>query len=156
MEHKEKLKLLKEQQQKVPERKQLPPQKPAKKEYDPTDNWDNLDEESEEYSSSDNGQSDRHQKPSKKRHIERGFGGQLYEYRGSSADEDESEVIEEASFGEIEEEEYRTLKIGEQEDEEELQRQRNIKRYKKWQKRCKEESCELSDVSFDDDSLDDY
>lgn len=77
-------------------------------------------DESEEYSSRDDGYSDQVRfRRGKKRQIERGFGGQLYEYRGSSADEDESEM-EEASFGEIEEEEYRTLKIGEQEDEEEL------------------------------------
>ncbi len=47
-----------------------------------------------------------------------GFAGKSYIFRGSSADEEESEMIEEvADFGEIEEEEMFTLRQGELEDE---------------------------------------
>ena len=46
-----------------------------------------------------------------KRRTEVGFGGKQYVYRGSSADEDESD-LEEAGFDDIEEEEFVSGLIG--------------------------------------------
>lgn len=70
-----------------------------------------------------------------KRQVERGIGGKEYVYRGSSYDEEEGSMIEEANFNEIEEEELETLRQGEFEDEQERLSRRRARKYKKWKRR---------------------
>ena len=90
----------------------------------------------------------------KKQKVEIGFGGRAYHYADSSEEEDDE--IMEARFDDIEEEELEAGRIADQEDEEELQRQREERRLKKWKRYLQQgKEIGLDDVSYDYSDEDD-
>ena len=71
-----------------------------------------------------------------------------------SSEEDDEEGME-AGFDDIEEEELEAGRIADQEDEEELQRQREERRLKKWKRYLQQgREIDLEDVSYDESDED--